>query len=59
MDHSYYLNTEDYELEYEVTDETEGYKIFSELLDELKIPLRATDNKIKRFYTAKYNLLQE
>ncbi|GAM16590.1 CYTH domain-containing protein [Mesobacillus selenatarsenatis] len=59
LDHSYYLNTEDYELEYEVTDETEGYKVFSELLGELKIPHRPTDNKIKRFYTKKYNLLQE
>lgn len=59
LDHSYYLNTEDYELEYEVTDETEGFKIFSELLDELKIPVRTTDNKIKRFYAKKYNLLKE
>ena len=59
LDHSYYLNTEDYELEYEVTDETEGFKIFSELLDELKIPVRTTDNKIKRFYAKKYTLLKE
>lgn len=53
LDHSYYLNTEDYELEYEVTDETEGFKIFSELLDKLNIPVRTTDNKIKRFYNRK------
>ncbi|MEH7442833.1 CYTH domain-containing protein [Bacillus sp. JJ1122] len=53
LDHSYYLNTEDYELEYEVTDESEGFKIFSELLDELNIPVRTTDNKIKRFYNRK------
>jgi uncharacterized protein YjbK len=59
LDHSYYLNTEDYELEYEVTNETEGYKVFSKLLEDLKIPLRRTDNKIKRFYTKKYHLLQE
>lgn len=59
LDHSYYLNTEDYELEYEVTNESEGYKVFSKLLDELKIPLRPTDNKIKRFYAKKYHLLQE
>ena len=51
LDHSYYLNTEDYELEYEVTNESEGYKVFSKLLEELKIPLRPTDNKIKRFYS--------
>ena len=59
LDHSYYLNTEDYELEYEVTNESEGYEVFSKLLEELKIPLRSTDNKIKRFYSKKYNLLQE
>jgi uncharacterized protein YjbK len=59
LDHSYYLNTEDYEIEYEVTDEAEGFRIFSALLDELKIPVRTTDNKIKRFYTKKYNLLKE
>jgi uncharacterized protein YjbK len=59
LDHSYYLNTEDYEIEYEVTDETNGFRIFSALLDELKIRIRTTDNKIKRFYTKKYNLLKE
>lgn len=59
LDHSYYLNTEDYEIEYEVTDEAEGFRIFSAMLDELKIPVRTTDNKIKRFYTKKYNLLKE
>ncbi|NKE07414.1 MULTISPECIES: CYTH domain-containing protein [Mesobacillus] len=59
LDHSYYLNTEDFELEYEVTNEPEGYKVFSKLLEELQIPLRPTDNKIKRFYAKKYNLLQE
>ena len=56
LDHSYYLNTEDFELEYEVTDEAEGFEIFSALLEELKIPVRMTDNKIKRFYSKKYNL---
>jgi uncharacterized protein YjbK len=59
LDHSYYLNTEDYELEYEVTNESAGYEIFSRLLEDLKIPIRPTDNKIKRFYLKKYNLLQE
>ncbi|MBS8263111.1 CYTH domain-containing protein [Mesobacillus boroniphilus] len=59
LDHSYYLNAEDYELEYEVTNESAGYKVFTKLLEDLKIPIRPTDNKIKRFYAAKYNLLQE
>lgn len=56
LDHSYYLNTEDYELEYEVNDETEGFRIFTELLAELNIPARQTDNKIKRFYVRKQKL---
>ncbi|MBT2678232.1 CYTH domain-containing protein [Bacillus sp. ISL-35] len=59
LDHSYYLNTEDFELEYEVTDELEGFRNYSNLLTELKIPVRQTDNKIKRFYAKKYNLLRE
>ena len=59
LDHSDYLNTEDYEIEYEVPDEAEGFKVFSELLSELKIPVRSTDNKIKRFYSKKYSLLKD
>ncbi|MBD3110171.1 CYTH domain-containing protein [Bacillus sp. AGMB 02131] len=54
IDHSMYLNKEDYELEYEVSDFSAGQKIFLELLKTLNIPVRQTDNKIKRFYTAKY-----
>lgn len=59
LDHSYYLNAEDYEVEYEVTNEDEGFIIFSELLAHLKIPVRQTDNKIKRFYTKKYHSFKE
>ena len=59
LDHSYYLNREDYELEYEVKNESEGYKVFSKLLEELNIPVRPTDNKIKRFFARKYNQIQE
>lgn len=58
LDHSYYLNTEDYELEYEVTNEAEGLRNFSALLAEMKIPVRKTENKIKRFFSQKYNLLK-
>ncbi|EIJ81836.1 adenylate cyclase [Bacillus methanolicus PB1] len=56
FDHSYYLNTEDFEIEYEVTNREEGQKIFLDLLSEHKIPLRNTENKIKRFFAAKNNL---
>lgn len=59
LDHSYYLNMEDYEIEYEVTNEKEGLTIFSAFLNELQIPVRPTDNKIKRFYIAKYEQLKE
>jgi len=54
IDHSMYLNKEDYELEYEVSNFSTGQKIFIELLKSLNIPTRQTDNKIKRFYTAKF-----
>ncbi|HET7628549.1 MAG TPA: CYTH domain-containing protein [Bacillales bacterium] len=52
FDHSFYLNHEDYELEYECTD-VNGKQTFHELLKEYKIPVRATENKIKRFFDKK------
>ncbi|WP_226530479.1 CYTH domain-containing protein [Metabacillus niabensis] len=55
IDHSRYLNIEDFELEYEVTDEQEGKKVFDNLLEELNIPIRETKNKIRRFYEQKYS----
>ena len=54
LDHSIYLNKEDYEIEYEVEQFKQGQKDFEELLKKLNIPLRKTDNKIKRFYNEKY-----
>lgn len=53
LDHSTYLNTEDFEIEYEVQDEAVGYPIFQSVLEQLNIPLRKTDNKIMRFYKKK------
>ena len=53
FDHSHYLNTEDYELEYEVTNRQIGHEIFTDLLKKMNIPVRVTDNKIKRFYEVK------
>ncbi|MFC4320630.1 CYTH domain-containing protein [Litchfieldia salsa] len=50
LDHSFYLNVEDYELEYEVEDAKEGFQHFQDLLAHLKIPTRHTENKIQRFY---------
>lgn len=55
LDHSSYLNVEDFEVEYEVTNKLEGQAIFMELLGSLQIPVRKTENKIRRFYRAKFN----
>ncbi|WP_102271805.1 CYTH domain-containing protein [Cytobacillus massiliigabonensis] len=54
IDNSFYLNKEDFELEYEVSNRIDGQKKFSALLEQLKIPMRKTENKIKRFYNVKY-----
>lgn len=53
LDHSIYLCKEDYELEYEVKNYQAGEKIFIELLNQFKIPIRKTENKILRFYNRK------
>ncbi|RHW43231.1 CYTH domain-containing protein [Neobacillus notoginsengisoli] len=53
LDHSTYLDTEDYELEYEVEDYHIGKQLFESLLGRLGIPIRKTPNKIQRFYTRK------
>nr|WP_309101299.1 CYTH domain-containing protein [Fredinandcohnia onubensis] len=57
LDKSYYLNQIDFEVEYEVTDEVSGKVVFKELLQQYKIPIRKTDNKILRFYNRKKQLL--
>ncbi|WP_375088227.1 CYTH domain-containing protein [Peribacillus sp. RS7] len=54
LDHSSYVNQEDFELEYEVTDAKAGKKNFLTLLETLQIPQRETENKVKRFYRAKF-----
>ncbi len=50
FDRSSYLNKVDFELEYEVSDYEKGKELFHSLLTEMEIPLRKTENKIKRFY---------
>lgn len=59
LDHSTYLNHEDYELEYEVTDELIGKEHFINLLRKYEIPERETLNKIKRFFNAKQGFMGE
>lgn len=53
LDHSCYLSTEDYEIEYEVQDEEIGKAAFKQLLTKLDIPSRLTKNKVRRFYEQK------
>ncbi|USK40300.1 CYTH domain-containing protein [Cytobacillus firmus] len=54
LDHSRYLDKEDFEIEFEVDDRKEGQLVFLNLLQQLNIPVRKTENKIKRFYNEKY-----
>jgi uncharacterized protein YjbK len=56
LDHSYYLNKEDYEVEYEVENFEIGKQLFHQLLSRHGIPKRETANKIQRFYQQKYQL---
>ena len=58
LDQSSYLNHEDFELEYEVSNREEGEYSFMKLLSTYEIPLRETDSKIKRFYKEKIRQAQ-
>lgn len=49
LDHSAYLGTEDFEIEYEVNDFEEGKRRFQAFLNDYEIPFRKTDKKIARF----------
>ncbi len=53
FDHSFYLDVEDFEIEYEVIDAEIGKDIFEKLFKENKILVQNTDNKIKRFFLRK------
>lgn len=55
FDHSFYLGTEDFEIEFEVTEREaqNGERIFDKLFSDLNIPIVKTDNKIKRFFSRK------
>lgn len=52
LDYSFYLNNEDFELEYEVKDRESGQEKFFDFLKTMNIPIRHADNKIKRFLRA-------
>ncbi len=53
LDHSFYLDHEDYELEFETAQFEEGQTAFNQLLETFDIPKRTTPNKIMRFYSLK------
>lgn len=52
LDYSFYLNEEDFELEYEVKDRDSGEEKFLGFLKEMDITFRPAENKIKRFLRA-------
>jgi len=54
LDHSFYLNEEDFELEYEVTNRQKGQADFEQILQKFQILKRPTKNKVQRFYDKKY-----
>jgi uncharacterized protein YjbK len=57
LDESNYMETSDFEVEYEAKNYEQGKKQFFDLLGEHGIPVRETKNKIVRFYEAKAGLL--
>ena len=52
LDHSFYLHCEDYEVEYETTDESVGQQIFEQFLQQFNIEKQPTPKKIARFVNA-------
>lgn len=52
FDHSYYLQCDDYEVEYETNDVKKGNTIFDEFLRQHDIKKQTTDKKIARFMKA-------
>lgn len=52
LDHSFYLNCDDYEVEYETNNEIIGSTIFDSFLIKYNIDKKLTDKKIARFMKA-------
>ncbi|WP_018664509.1 CYTH domain-containing protein [Heyndrickxia acidiproducens] len=59
FDHNFYLNKEDYEIEYEVSSLETGIRIFKALLKQYGIPFLPAKNKVRRFYEAKIGKSQD
>jgi len=58
LDESHYLETSDYEIEFEVTNEEEGKRAFEGLLAKHGLPYRPAKNKIVRFMELKMSRLE-
>lgn len=56
LDHSIYLNKEDYELEFEVQQFDEGQQSFVNILNQFHIAYKKPMNKVKRFFEAQKDL---
>ncbi|UXR78886.1 MULTISPECIES: CYTH domain-containing protein [unclassified Staphylococcus] len=56
LDHSEYLGTEDFELEFEVADYHEGYKAFIQILDTYHLSHKAPLNKVQRFFKRRQSM---
>lgn len=56
LDHSQYLDTEDYELEFEVTDYDAGKSKFLNLLEKHHLSYQKPHNKVQRFFKRKSTL---
>lgn len=52
FDHSFYLQCDDYEVEYESKDATKGNVIFNDFLQQYHIEKKVTEKKIARFMKA-------
>jgi len=56
FDHNFYLNEEDFEIEYEVKEPVAGEQNFMNLMKKFNVPLRPVKNKVRRFYETKKNI---
>lgn len=56
LDKNYYLDFQDFELEYEVNDYNEGLVQFESILNQFNINHKIPNNKVQRFFNRKRNL---
>ena len=59
LDHSTYLDTEDFELEFEVVNAETGFEAFQHILRQFDIESNKPDNKVARFFNRKMTLLHQ